>query len=294
VPSTKSNKKPKHSWRFEAIGTQWVIETPEKLEENIRLLIGGRIDTFDMIYSRFRDDSFVARIAREPGTYEFPDDVIELIDIYYQLYEATNGALTPLIGDSLSALGYDKNYSLKKKRPKPVPTWGEVMQWNGRKVTTYQPAIVDFGAVGKGYLVDEIAKILEINEVGEYIIDASGDIRHRGGDIQVIGLENPYDSTMVIGVATVQNKSLCASASNRRSWGEGLHHVIDGRTGKPTNDVIATWVVADSTALADGFATALFFVPPSKLRHIAEFQFVRLHTDGHIEHSPDFVGELYI
>ncbi len=38
--------------------------------------------------------------------------------------------------------------------------------------------------------------------------------------------------------------------------GTGLHHVLDGRTGLPTNDILATWVVADVPA------TALFFAAP--------------------------------
>lgn len=134
------------------------------------------------------------------------------------------------------------------------------MRWNGTTVTTTRPVTLDFGAAGKGCLVDEVAEILEKAGVSEYVIDASGDIRQRGDEPQKIGLENPYDTTSVIGVANVQNTSLCASASNRRRWGNDLHHVLDGRTGQPTNNVVATWVVADSTMVADGLATALFCI----------------------------------
>jgi thiamine biosynthesis lipoprotein len=60
----------------------------------------------------------------------------------------------------------------------------------------------------------------------------------------------------VIGVVDLVNRALCASAVNRRTWGEGLHHVIDGRTRKPTTEVVATWVIADDAATADGLARA--------------------------------------
>jgi thiamine biosynthesis lipoprotein len=142
-------------------------------------------------------------------------------------------------------------------------------------------------------LVDIIAEILESNEIDTYVIDASGDIRHRGA-AQTVGLEDPLDPSRVIGIVELQNASLCASASNRRKWGNGLHHVIDGRTGKPTDDVIASWVIADTTAVADGLATALFFVDSDSLQVFDEFQFVRLHNDGHVEHSHDFVGQLFV
>ena len=294
MPLTRSNQKPKHNWQFEAIGTGWSIETPRELDETIKDLIGGQIETFDKTYSRFRDDSLVARIAEEPGTYEFPDNIVGLIDLYYQLYDATNGAVTPLIGDRLSALGYDKDYSFTPKETKRVMSWGEVMQWDGRKVKTSQQITLDFGAAGKGYLVDEVAKVLEINDISDYVIDASGDIRCHSNAAQRVGLENPDDPSTVIGVVDIQNASLCASATNRRRWGNGLHHVIDGRTGEPTNEIVATWVIADSTALADGLATALFFVPPNSLTQLGQFQFVRLFADGHVEYSHDFVGQLFV
>jgi len=143
-------------------------------------------------------------------------------------------------------------------------------------------------------LVDVVAKQMETAGIASFVIDASGDICHRGSDVQTVGLEDPNDPTRVIGMMPLNNASLCASAVNRRKWGDGWHHIVDGRTGKPVNDIIATWVVAPSTMEADGIATALFFVDADILQNIADFQFVRLFADGRIEYSRDFVGQLYI
>lgn len=293
MPSTKSNPKLQPSWQFEAIGTQWAIETPTVLDDSVKTEVMHVIDEFDAVYSRFRDDSLVAKIAQAAGTYTFPDSSRELVDLYRKLYMATNGAVTPLVGDTLSALGYDKDYTLQESGVVPVPTWDDVMRWDGVTVTTTRPVLLDFGAAGKGCLVDVVAELLEKAGVSDYVIDASGDMRHRGSEPQRVGLENPYDPTSVIGVINLQNNSLCASASNRRRWGNDLHHVLDGRTGQPTNDVVATWVVADSTMVADGLATALFFVPADQLTVFGDFQFVRLLSNGRIEHSTHFVGELF-
>lgn len=294
MPLTKSNPKQPPSWQFNAIGTRWVVETSHGLDPATKERIMGRIDSFDKTYSRFRDDSLVARVAEKPGTYEFPQDVTGLVDLYRRLYDATDGAVTPLVGDTLAALGYDKHYSLEPKGRISIPKWDMATIWHGRQLTTHDPVTIDFGAVGKGYLVDEVASILEDEGINEYVVDGSGDIRHRGDRAQIIGLENPFDVSMVIGTASVKNMSLCASATNRRRWGNGLHHVIDGRTGEPTDTIVATWVIAKSTALADGIATALFFAPAARLHSIGEFHYVRMFADGHIEHPSDFVGELFI
>lgn len=280
-------------WQFDAIGTKWSIETPTALADNTRSSITDLIERFDTTYSRFRDDSWVSQIAERAGEYILPDGSEPLVELYQQLYEATDGAVTPLVGDTLAGLGYDKHYSLQQKDDTLVPKWQNVISFEGNKLVTRQPVTLDFGAAGKGYLVDIVAEYLESEGIKEYIIDASGDIRQRGSAPQVIGLENPHDPTAVVGTMTIQNASLCASATNRRHWGKGLHHVIDGRTSKPTNDIIATWVSASSTAVADGLATALFFVHADRLKQW-DFHYVRLYANGKIEHSDGFVGELFI
>lgn len=280
--------------KFEAIGTYWSIETSSTIDGALQEQISQRIEDFDKTYSRFRNDSIVAEIARAGGTYAFPDDSTALIDFYRRLYDITQGVVTPLIGDVLNALGYDKDYSFVRKETKEVIEWDQVMTWDGVNVTTKRAITLDFGAAGKGYLADIIAGMLEKNGISEYVVDASGDVRQRGSQEQVIGLEDPRDPSRVIGVATLKNASLCASATNRRSWGDGLHHVVNGLTGQTAGDITATWVIAETTMIADGIATALFFVSPESLRQLGPFEFVRMHNDGKVEHSRHFVGELFL
>jgi thiamine biosynthesis lipoprotein len=292
--SKTSKTKQRHSWQFEAIGTGWVIETHDEISFALREKISRRVEAFDATYSRFRDDSLVAKMSQQAGEYDFPADAPKIMDFYRKLYDATGRVVTPLIGDSLVAAGYDKDYLLDPTAPLAAKKWDDVMSWDGAKVVTKQPFVMDIGAAGKGLLVDEIADVLEAADIRNYVIDASGDIRHRGDDTEIVGLENPNDPTKVVGVAKLQNASLCASATNRRRWADGWHHVLDGRTGEPTSDVVATWVIADSTMVADGVATALFFVGSDKLQGLGGFEYVRLMANGKIEKSENFVGELYI
>lgn len=267
------------------------METNRPVDDDVRTAIQQRIETFDRTYSRFRDDSIVGQISTSAGEYDFPDDVEKLVGFYRELYDATDGAVSPLVGDMLVSAGYDKNYSLRAGVIRRAPKWDEVVQWLGTHIAVREPVTLDFGAAGKGYLVDIVGEILERYGHAEYVIDASGDIRCRGIK-EVIGLENPMDPSRVIGTAEIENASLCASATNRRAWGD-WHHVIDPRNGQPVRDVAATWVMTPDTMVADGLATALFFVPADKLQQW-DFTYVRLFADGRIEHSSDFVGQLYI
>lgn len=281
-----------HALKFEAIGTHWSIETTDELPDAFVQKIHERIELFDSTYSRFRKDSLASKLL-SLGIYSFPDDAIRLIEFYRKLYDVTDGAVTPLVGEVLEHAGYDAAYSLEPKKGKvTIPKWDDAMIWTGNKVEIKMPVVLDIGAAGKGYLVDIVAQLLDEQGIDNYVIDASGDICHRGKEPEHIGLENPHDQTRVLGVAQLQDASLCASASNRRKWGN-WHHIIDARTGDPVNDVVATWVVADSTMVADGVATALFFVPFDSLKEW-KFQAVRLLANGRIEKTDNFVGELFL
>lgn len=294
VLSTLSNPKPKPKFTFEAIGTQWVIETPVSLDDALKTAISARIEKFDQTYSRFRSDSLVSEVAKQSGVFEFPQDSEVLVGFYETLYDATDGKVTPLIGRALAQSGYDADYSFVRHKVDDVPRWDEVMAWQGSRLETSRPILLDFGAAGKGYLVDIIGELLKRSGVYEYVIDASGDIRHRGEEVDSIGLENPHDGSRVIGVMNLQNASLCASASNRRQWAGEMHHILDPDLRSPTRAIVATWVRAENTMMADGLATALFFTDGERLREKWDFEYVCLYANGKITHSHEFMGELFI
>lgn len=279
---------------FEAIGTHWSIDTDEKLTPTVLSQLHDRTEQFDRTYSRFRPDSLVTRLAKDGGTAEFPDDASKLFAFYRKLYDATSGKVTPLVGAVLEHLGYDAGYSLVR-RPgyASVPEWDDVLTVQGNVLAAAEPVLLDLGAAGKGYLVDILAELLDAAGITCYLIDASGDIVARGPVVSRVGLENPLDPTTVIGVADLHDAALCGSATNRRTWGEGLHHIVDPTTAEPTREVVATWVVAPTAMVADGLATALFLTEPNGLAEHFDFSYVRIPAAGGVEYSINFDGELF-
>jgi thiamine biosynthesis lipoprotein len=289
-------------FQFDAIGTSWQIDTPAPLGAEVRDRVLDLVERFDSVYSRFRKDSIVRRIASAVGggTFMFPDDAIPMFDLYDLLHAATDGAVDPLVGKDLELLGYDASYSLTPDKEAAAALTRRRSNWRldvlreGGTVKTPRSLVIDFGAVGKGRLVDMVADHLMTEGIADFVVDASGDIAHRGDTALVVGLEHPLDPEMVIGTANLRNRSICASASNRRRWGDGYHHVLDGRTGSPTAEVIATWAVAPDTMTSDGLATALFFGPTADLTSAFDFSFVRVFADGRVETSDNFEGEVFI
>ena len=166
-----------------------------------------------------------------------------------------------------------------------------MLTWDAGTLALARPAIVDVGAVGKGRLVDRVADLVAARASG-VVVDAGGDIAVHGRT-ERIGLEHPFDTARAIGTWQVTDAALCASATNRRAWGDGLHHVLDARTGEPVRTIAATWVVAPTAMLADAAATALFFEGGARFAFERDVEWVRMSTAGRIEWSPGCGAELF-
>lgn len=279
-------------WRFEAIGTVWEIASSASISQSLRDAVTAEISSFDREWSRFRVDSVVMRLGREPGTVSAPVDTAVMLNLYRELSEATGGAVNPLVGDCLVAVGYDSALTFSTAEPAPAPAdWGTQLQWSDDALALHSHSTIDVGAVGKGRLVDRVLAVLAPLQ-GSVVVDASGDMAIRGDAVRV-ALEHPFDSTKAIGVVTIRDAALCASATNRRAWGDGLHHVLDARTGIPVRTWAATWAIAPDAMRADAIATALFFEGGAQLAESWGVEWVRMATDGRVERSSGSRVELF-
>jgi FAD:protein FMN transferase len=285
------------TFRFEAIGTVWqidIFQDVEALAEAALLSrITDRIDVFDKDYSRFRADSLVTKMSKEPGKYTLPADAKKLFDLYADLYTRTGGLVTPLIGNLIADAGYDANYSFTQKDLlQAPPSWDEALEYSYPDLTIKQPVLLDVGAAGKGYIIDIVGEILKQAGVENYCIDAGGDILYHNSESLRVGLEHPLNSEQVIGVYTLSRGSMCGSAGNRRVWND-FTHIINPHTKVSPKDILAVWVVAKDALIADGLATCLFFVSPEKLSDGYDFDYLIMYSDSSIECSPHFVVELF-
>ncbi len=282
------------NFSFEGIGTHWEISTPEPLAPAVRNKLLETVGDYDRTYSRFRADSLVSSLSRGPGRITLPGHAKGLQEVYASLYRLSDGAMTPLIGSSLERLGYDPGYTLAPSgSPQPPPRWEDVLEWTGEALTAKEPVVLDIGAAGKGQLVDLLGEVLRSTDHAEFLVDGSGDMLHAGTDPVMVALEHPYNPGQAIGTVELHNSALCASASNRRAWGDGLHHVLDGTTGKPIHTTVATWTMAASALLADALATALFMLEPARLQHEFDFSWLRVSSSGAATFSNRFEGRLF-
>ncbi len=276
--------------RFDAIGTAWQINSAQELSRDIRQEISDRVEAFDQTYSRFRADSLVRQWASRTGEYQLPADGPVLLSFYKKLYDATDGLVTPMIGKTMEQAGYDAEYSLKPKELTAPPRWEDAVELVDAKLIVKQPVLLDFGAAGKGYLVDIISHLLYKNGLDQFCVNAGGDMCMRNLP-QTVGLEDPDDTSRVLGTLDITNGALCSSSGNRRQW-DKFHHIINPVTLESPRHVKAVWVSAENAMLADGATTALFFVAPEVLLKTFAFEYAMIEGED-LKYSGNFKAHFF-
>ncbi|WP_243390206.1 FAD:protein FMN transferase [Bifidobacterium margollesii] len=333
-----------------ALGTGMIISSSQPIDDGLHGTMATAIESFEAAFSRFRDDSLVGRIAhaRHGGDFVFPDPQTaeSLFTLYDQLFAASGGAIDPTVGEELTRLGYDARLVFRMDRePEYQPdhdhpaagtavstanrnadhaegdrsTWDSITHTNGT-ISTTRPVRLDFGAAGKGMMVDLLGRMIE-RELpdAEYVVDAGGDLRVRADSPIRVALEDPDDPSRAVGVAEIGSGAFCASAPSRRHWrvrfAEGavneVHHLLDARDGRPASEVKATWVHVPTkstgssdeqhpTALADGLATALFVTDPAILADrftnaagTLRFQCALMQADRTVAASSNFPADFF-
>lgn len=287
-------------YEFDVIGTHFRLTFWDNIEQEKLTQLAKRCEeysrNFDALYSRFKDDSLVSRLSRTTGKVEVPKECIEMLTLYSSFYKETRGKINPSVGFALEDMGYDAQYSLQSKTTlRPIlPLEKVVTIDNETHITLHTETLFDFGALGKGFLIDRLFEIVHTEGAQRFLIDGSGDIRYFSAHKEniVCGLEDPNDTSQVIGTLSLSEGALCASATNRRRW-QTYNHYLDPDTQTSPEFIIATWVLAKNASLADGLSSALFFVEPEALQSF-EFEYLILNKDMQIKKSEGFTSDLFI
>ena len=131
-------------------------------------------------------------------------------------------------------------------------------------------AMLDLGSVGKGYALEQAATLLQENEFENFLIHGgTSTVCARGvqadGEPWRIAVEHPDADQPPLSIVDLQNESLSVSGIGGKSFiddaGVEQGHVIDPRTGRPTQAARVAAVVCSSATVSDAWATALLVVP---------------------------------
>ena len=234
----------------------------------------AEIDRIERLISSWDQSSETSQVNQMAGK-EAVKVAKELYDLVFRakaIAQLTNGAFDPtyasvdkiwtfdgrdveqpkaeIISASVAKIGFDKIVfdSLESSLYLPL---------QGMKI--------GFGAIGKGYAADRVKSLLQKQGVVAGIINASGDMSTWGikpnGEPWQVGLINPKNKDKVFAWFPVKNQAVVTSGDYEKFIlinGKRYGHIINPKTGFPSQGVISCTVFAPKAELADALSTALF------------------------------------
>ncbi len=285
---------------FDSIGTH--LEILIDSDNSIDILkqeIESRISLFEEKYSRFISDNWLHKLNNDRiGILDL--DGMNMLSKMLDIAKNTDGYFDPTIGKILTKLWYGSQWIMKNEKQ-----WIHWEKWFGdyRDIEIIENRIIlhgdielEFGWIGKGYLIDIIHEIIGKSEFhsDKYMINFGGDIYGSGG--WNIGLESPFASDEVIGTIVLNDLFLACSAGTKRKWGNH-HHLIDPHTGESAREVVASYVEWESGMMTDGYATALCVMPwkiaCEILKKTPEISGVIVSKDGEIFQKEGSKSEIF-
>jgi FAD:protein FMN transferase len=236
-------------------------------------------------FSRYRDDSVVARIHASRGiALEVDEETASLLDFARQCHEISDGAFDITSGVLRHAWKFDGSDRIPQATEiqRLLPLVGfEKLTWQAPRLTLPAGMELDFGGIGKEYAVDRAYDLLAARRASPFLINFGGDLRANrpppDGPWQV-GIERPdtiRDAAMILDLT---HGALATSGDSRRYLlkdGVRYGHILDPRTGWPVKNAPRSVSVAASSCTEAGLLSTMALLHGAGAREYLEEQAVR-------------------
>jgi FAD:protein FMN transferase len=235
-----------------------------------------------------------------------PEHLIPIINTSMVLSELSNNYYNPAIGKLINLWQFHKyqdtdiqppQNSLIKTLVKNNPQMSDLIIKKKNKLINTNPAVsLNFGAFAKGYAI--ALEIEQLKKLGIHnaVINAGGDlsvIGQHGNRAWNIGIRHPRNNKILASVEVKSNENVFTSGDYERVYfyqGQRYHHILDPKTGYPTQDAQSVTVIHSDAGLADAAATALFVAGSEHWQSIAKKMGIRyvmlIDTNGNIHMTP--------
>ena len=245
-------------------------------DEQILDQIEQRVVEIEKLMSRTIPNSEVSRINDLAGTdaVRVSEDtyaVLKAAEKYHQLSnDAFQITVLPLV--ELWNIGSDQPQVPDATRIDEVKQFcsSRYLELNEVEKTAYltnSQAGIELGGIAKGYVADEVIKLLKEDGIEHALVSVGGGIQALGGKLDhqpwVIGLENPIDATRgYFATCEITDGAIVTSGDYQRFMivdNERYHHLIDCKTGYPVDNGLASVTIWSSNSIdADALSTAVY------------------------------------
>ena len=127
---------------------------------------------------------------------------------------------------------------------------------------------ITLDGIAKGYIVDAIAHTLIRHQIGNYLINAGGDIRTAGtrekGEPWTVAVQDPAKSGLFPDIIHLRDAAVATSGSYEIFFDRDklFHHIVNSKSGRSPVVNASASVIAPSAMAADALATSVFVLDP--------------------------------
>ena len=246
------------------------VEVLKKLED--------KINELDDMLSTGKETSEVSRLNRS-GEAVLSPTMANLIKRSKAIYNKTDGLFDITIYPLMELWGFPtKNYKVpsEKEIAEKLKLVGfDKIDFNEetRKILFKNKGMeIDFGGIGKGYITDELVKILTDEKVESAIINLGGNVfgfrKKPDGSLWNIAIRDPNEPDKYMAAIRLEDSAVITSGGYERYFEENgiiYHHILDPRTGKPSDSGLkSVSIISKDGTLADALSTSLFIMGEEK------------------------------
>ena len=315
-------------WDFagETMGATWsvrLVPPPAVARAAFQSAIEEELARIIALFSHWDPRSELSRLnAAPPGFWAVSEPFWDLLNAAMDLADDTNGAVDPALGALIDLWGFGPPGPRPQNAFGTGPTvpfedeiaaakarsgWG-IVRFNreARAVQQLGGVKLDLSGIAPGHAVDRLSDRLTAMGATHHLVRIGGELRGAGvrpdalpwwAELQLApGAPAPRTVAGLFDMAAATSGDRVRSFE---SYGQTYSHILDGRTGWPVENGVASVTVLASTAMyADAMATALTVMGPEDGPAYAEAlniaaAFVVRTGDGLIETvSPAFAAML--
>lgn len=147
-----------------------------------------------------------------------------------------------------------------------------LIQLDNQKLSVFLPhkeMKIGLGGIGKGYAVDKLYGLLREQNISNFLVDGSGDVRvhsHKNAPRPWrLHVRNPFseDQKKSMGLVQLANGAMATSGDyinyvkSTEKMERKFHHIIDPKLGFPTNEIVSCTIMAPTAIEADTVATSV-------------------------------------
>lgn len=293
-----SSSETSHQFSGPTMGTSYhVTVIAESVPADLDQQIAAALEDINEQMSTYRNDSLLMEFNRAPlgEPFSISQDLLNVLVLAETIFKNSEGAFDPTVGPLVNLWGFGPDYH-EDQVPDSALISGMVAElgFDGVSIDAgkveaarLKSVSLDLSAIAKGYAADKVAEVLRGHGLSRYMVEVGGEMALAGMNARntpwQIAIEKP-----VAGIRSVQqivsftNVGVATSGDYRNYFekdGVRYSHTLDPRTGYPINHKLASvTVAAESSALADGLATAFMVMGTEKSLAFAEKHSIAIMT----------------